>query len=231
MQAAGLGGFMKKKLILLMSMTLIISMTACSHKKEMKKSKMDASASYTKPLTKKTLDKMTATWSESSKSAIESMSAKYGLPNAVTDDMVVWTSAAPFKRIVISKEEVDHQFPTQHSDILTQTINYQVPINKVVELAKFNGSLIVDRTKGEISARNENEEMNILSLNLADKIVRGEMKAEQARREYSKNAEAFASGQTSNLITSLNFRVQGVTADPDKAMQSEQERPNTFRKK
>ena len=214
---------MNKKLLVPVMMSALVALTACSHKKEEKKSEMNESASYAMPVTQTGLEKMTAAWPEASKSAIQSMNSKYGLPSAVTDDMVVWSSTAPFKRSIVFREEVDHQFPIQHSDVLMQTVDYRVPLDKVSQLSKFDGSLLIDRTKGEISARNDKEEMNILSLNLADKIVRGEMTAEQARREFSKKAEDFASGSTSNLITSLNFSSRGITADPDSMMQSQQE--------
>ena len=221
---------MNRKLFLPAVLSVLVGMTACSHHKEDKKSSQDETASYATPVTQEGLDKMTAEWPEASRSAITSMTGKYGLPSAVTEDMVVWSTSAPFKRSVIFKEEVNHQFPIEHSDVLMQTVDYRVPADKVSQLTKFDGSLLIDRTKGELSARNDKEEMNILSLNLADKIVRGEMTVEQARREYSKNAEAFAAGTSSSLISALNFSSRGDTSDPDTMMQSQQSGQPVIRK-
>lgn len=221
---------MNKKLLMPAMMSALIAVTACSHRKEEKKSTMNESASYAMPVSQEGLNKMTESWPEASKSAIQGLQGKYGLPSAVTDDMVVWSASAPFKRSIVFKEEVNHEFPIQHSDVLMQTVDYRVPLDKVSQLSKFDGSLIIDRTKGELSARNDKEEMNILALNLADKIVRGEMTAEQARREYSKNAESFAAGSSSEMISSLNFSSRGKTSDPDTMMQSQQEGQPMIRK-
>lgn len=219
----GQGGYMFKNLLLPAMLLGLIALTACStHKKEVKESAANETTLAT-PVTQDGVTKMTSTWPEASRSAISAMTAKYGLPSAVTDDMVVWNSTAPFKRSIVFREEVNHQFPIEHSDVLMQTIDYRVPLDKFSQLSKFDGSLIIDRTKGELSARNDKEEMNILSLNLADKIVRGEMSSEQARREFTKNAETFAAGSSSLLVSALTFSTRGNTMDPDVPMQSQKE--------
>lgn len=214
---------MRTSLLVPVIMSAFLLGTACSHKKhDKKKQSAPKTSSYSMPVTQEGLTETTQTWPEPSRAAITSLNSKYGLPSAVTEEMVVWNNTSPFERTVVFKEEVNHQFPMQHSDILMQTVKYRVPLDKVGQIAKFDGSLIVDRTRGEISARNEKEEMNILSLNLADKIIRGEMTVEQARREYSKNAEAFAAGTSGPLLSSLNFKSQGNTQDPDTMMQSQE---------
>lgn len=203
--------------------TTMLIVTGCSSRKDDKKD-VTAETSVPAPVTQANVSKMTENWPQTSKAAIAALTAKYGLPTSMTEEMVVWSNTSPFKRSIVFKEEVTHQFPMQHSDVLLQTIDYRVPQDKVALLSKFDGSIIIDRTKGELSARNEKEELNILSLNLADKIVRGELSAEQARREYSKNADAFAAGTSSQLLTGLNFRTEGNTSDPDTMMQSQEER-------
>lgn len=213
---------MKNKFLVPALMSAFLLVTACSHKKDHKKTSMDTASSYAMPVTQEGLDQMTATWPEPSRAAITSLNSKYGLPGAVTEEMVVWNNTSPFKRTIVFKEEVSHSFPIQHSDVVMQTVDYRIPLDKVASLSKFDGSLLIDRTKGELSARNDKEEMNILSLNLADKIVRGEMTVEQARREYSKNAEAFAAGTSSQLISGLAFKTEGNTQDPDTMMQSQE---------
>ena len=222
---------MKNRFLVPAVMSAFLLLTACSHKKDEKKQSIDPVASYSMPVSQEGLDQMTATWPEPSRAAITSLNSKYGLPSAVTEDMVVWNNTSPFKRTIVFKEEVNHSFPVQHSDVLVQTVNYRVPLDKVAALAKFDGSLLIDRTKGELSARNDKEEINILSLNLADKIVRGEMTVEQARREYSKNVEAFAAGTSSQLISGLAFKTEGNTQDPDTMMQSQEAGQPKIRKK
>lgn len=210
----------------------ILLLSACSSYKgkENKKVEEEATAAKVMPVTMEGVATITESWPEASKAAVNAMNAKYGLPASVSEDMIVWNNTAPFKRTIVYKEEINHLFPMQHKDILQQVVDYRVPLDKITALNKFDGSLIVDRTKGELASRNEKEEMNILALNLADKIVKGEMTVEKARREYSKNAEAFAAGTTSPMISSLNFTTSGNTSDPDTMMQSQTEEQPAVRK-
>lgn len=201
--------------------TTALIFTACSSHHKEKISDTPAVSSVT-PVSQEGLNAAIESWPQSSKMAVETLTSKYGLPTSMTDEMVVWNNTAPFKRSVVYKEEISHSFPMEHKDVLQQFVDYKVPEDKIDDLAKFDGSIIVDRTKGELSSRNEREEMNILALNLADKIIRGELSAEAARREFSKNAESFATGTPGEMLTSLNFQSQGNTADPDSSMQSQE---------
>lgn len=215
---------MKKKILLPALLSALVALTACGHKKDHKKHKQekDLAAVFSEPVPDSALEEVTAKWPAPSKEAISAMKSKYGQPTSVSEDMVVWGQTAPFNRTVVFKEQINHLFPVQHSDVLMQTISYRVPLDKVGQLAEFDGSLMVDRTKGVISARNSKEEMNILSLNLADKIVKGEMTVEQARREYKTNAEALMAGRTNDMITKLRFKSDSNTSDPDSLMQSQE---------
>jgi hypothetical protein len=68
---------------------------------------------------------------------------------------------------VLTADEIVHNFPTAHTDYLTQYVGYRVPREKVSDLVAFDGSLLVDRTAGEIGARCDHEAYNTLTLNLA----------------------------------------------------------------
>ncbi len=52
----------------------------------------------------------------------------------------------------------------KHTDLLEQFIDYKVPLDKYDDLAKFDGSVGVNRTKGELSARCDAEAHNLLAL-------------------------------------------------------------------
>lgn len=217
---------MKKILAPVMLSALLL--TACSsndkdkHKKESPATDATTAAVST-PVSEENLNAMTESWPEPSKKAIDDMRAKYGLPSAVTEDMVVWDDIGKFEKAIVTKEQVNHMFPVQHNDVLMQTVNYRVPLDKVTALNKFDGSLIIDRTKGELSARNEKEEMNILALNLAHQIVGGDLTVEKAREEYKKHAEAIQLGVQTPMYSSLNFEPQSNTGDPDTLMQGQSE--------
>ena len=68
-----------------------------------------------------------------------------------------------------------------HPDLLEQFIDYQAPPEMYDELAVYDGSVIVERTKGEISARCDKEEMNFLAINLANDVAIGERTPDEAR--------------------------------------------------
>lgn len=217
---------MKKKILVPAMLSVLVAVTACGHKKDSKKkheaNRQDLSAVISEPVSQEVLEEITAKWPAPSKEAITAMKTKYGNPSSVTEDMVVWNQTEPFSRTVVYKEQINHLFPVQHTDVLMQTVSYRVPLDKVGRLAEFDGSLIIDRTKGTISARNNKEEMNILALNLADKIIRGEISVEQARREYKSNAEAILAGRSNPLVSKLRFKSSGNTSDPDTLMQSQE---------
>ena len=132
-----------------------------------------------------TVNKIIATWMTTPREVAGTIIAKYGLPQEATAMRLVWHNNGPWKMTELVNEEIPHSFPKQHSDMLKQTISYQVPTSKFDELAEYDGSVIVERTKGEISARCDKEEANFLALNLADDIVKGKRSVKDARQFYS----------------------------------------------
>jgi hypothetical protein len=101
--------------------------------------------------------------------------------------MLLWHKNGPWKRTIVNKEEVDHDFPMPHKDVMEQFVNYKVPPEKFDELAKYDGSVIVERTKGELSARCDKEEANFLALNLANDIIQGKKSVDEAREFYGES--------------------------------------------
>ncbi|MBA2647117.1 MAG: hypothetical protein H0U81_09985 [Pyrinomonadaceae bacterium] len=80
-----------------------------------------------------------------------------------------------------------------------------------------DGSVIVERTKGEVSARCDMEAANILALNLMNDIVTGKCDAEKAREIYSEVTGAYVLNQPAPYAEKLQFEVpSGDTADADK---------------
>ena len=94
------------------------------------------------------------TWPKNPRESAMRLIDYYGPPDEVTPSMLVWRRTKDgWKRTVLSREEVPHDFPSHHTDYLEQIIDYRVPVEKFSALAEFDGSVIVERTKGEISAR------------------------------------------------------------------------------
>ena len=73
---------------------------------------------------------------------------------------------------------------------------------------------VPERTKGEISARCDMEEINILALNLAHDIVRGQRTVDDARQFYAHTATPFMMNRPAPYVEGLLFQQPtGETAD------------------
>lgn len=206
---------------LILSVLMITLLGACSSFKKNEKPKEVVSATPEAPtqkITHQSIEKLINDWPEASKAAAISMINKYGLPLEATASALTWNETGPFKRTIVHAEDVVHNFPTPHSDVIEQVIDYKVPLSKIDDLWQFDGSLVLDRTKGELAARNDKEEMNFLSLNLANQIIQGEMNVEEARIEYARSFGAFTMGNTNQYTNSLNFTPDSETADADIAL-------------
>jgi hypothetical protein len=156
-------------------------------------------------------------WPEAAKTAADAMIAKYGQPLASTDDMLMWKNKGVWEKIVVTKDETQHDFPKTHMDVLEQTITYKVPVQLYDDLARFDGSVTVNRTKGTLSARCDKEAFNILALNLAHDIITGKRTAENARTFLAQTVAAYPGGANSNYTTALMFKPEDTKGgDPDK---------------
>lgn len=155
-------------------------------------------------------------WSETAKKAANAMMKKYGDPSGHTADMLVWENTGPFKRTIVYKEEIQHDFPMPHKDVLEQFIDYDAPLDKYDELAEFDGSVIVERTKGEMSARCDKEAANLLALNLAHDVATGKKSVNEAREFYATAIMEMLQGNKKEYLTSLQIDTNMANAsDPD----------------
>jgi hypothetical protein len=131
------------------------------------------------------VERIISGWRKKPQEAARKTIAKYGLPQEASAMRLVWHNNGPWKMTELVNEEVPHNFPKPHPDFLKQTISYRVPADKFDELAEYDGSVIVERTKGEIAARCDLEGANFLALNLAHEIVTGKRSVKDARKFYA----------------------------------------------
>ena len=163
-----------------------------------------------------TVEALIADWPAMPKSATHEIMEKYGPPNEAIPSRLIWYNNGPWKRTIVYRDEVPHNFPNPHSDVVESFIDYRVPPEKFSELAKFDGSVIVERTKGEVSARCDMEAANFLALNLMHEIVTGKLTAEEARKSYSEIASAYVLNRQAPYAEAFQFALpQGETADTD----------------
>ncbi len=155
-------------------------------------------------------------WPAAPKKVAEKLIDNYGEPNEATPTKMFWYNTGSFTRIILTKDEIIHNFPTPHTDFLTEYIKYKVPADKAAELVEFDGSVFIDRTAGEVGARCDHEAYNILTLNLVHEIVQGEKTVEEARKLYAETAAAFTMGRPAPYAEKLLFELPTEdTTDPD----------------
>lgn len=157
------------------------------------------------------------TWPDESREAAQLVIDKYGEPDEATDTRLTWHRRGPWKRVVATRTFYPHNFPAPHIDAVESFIDYHVPPDKVTALAEFDGSIIVERTAGEVSARCHDEEANFLALNLMHDIVTGTTTVPQAREYYAKEFADYRRKKPTPYMQGLRFRpdAEDGARDPD----------------
>jgi hypothetical protein len=125
------------------------------------------------------------------------MVEKYGPPEWIQPGRLEWGTRWPWKRI-----SVDVARPSRP---LEQVVDYDVPTSKVGDLRRFPHGLIVYYEEGELAARSDREELNCLTLNLADDIVSGRMTPAQADGFFRSAVRLAAAGKSSAYMDRLIF--------------------------
>ena len=171
-----------------LALTLAVAPLQAQQKDDMKMMDMKK-----KPMNKgqmAKMDKMMSGWPKASKDAAMFMTKKYGAPMHMNAHMAMWGQTGQWKRTVVYNYEVQHDFPMPHTDVMQQFIDYKVPLDKYDDLAMYDGSVVVERTNGEISARCDKEAANFLAINLAHEIATGARTPEDGRRMYAEQIMA-----------------------------------------
>lgn len=180
----------------------------------------EAGASFSVPLDE--AEAIIENWPEAPKEGARQMLTQYGPPNEATPTKLFWYHRGPWKRILVTRDVITHNFPAPHSDFMTQWIDYHVPVEKFDEIGRFDGSCLVDRTAGEAAARCDSEAANMITLNLMHEIVIGARTLEEARSVYAENMAAYTLGRHAPYAERLLFIPQGEgTEDQDESMMAE----------
>ncbi|SMB79945.1 hypothetical protein SAMN00120144_4369 [Hymenobacter roseosalivarius DSM 11622] len=144
-------------------------------------------------------------WPARPRLAVKQMMDKYGEPVEVSSESIVWHNAGPYKRIMVTKKEMPHNFPLPHMDFLEHTVAYNVPTDKIDELVAFDASMTIHKTNGEMSARCDLEGHNVLTLNLARDIINGTKTVEAARMAFGTNVTDDVLGKHPAYVEKLQF--------------------------
>ena len=162
-------------------------------------------------------------WPIDSREAAQLVIDAYGEPDEATRTQLTWHNPGAWKRIVASKSFYQHDFPVPHTDGVESVIDYRVPIDKFTPLAEFDGSVVAERTAGEVSARCHDEQANYLALNLMHDIVTGAKTADEARDYYAKEFIDARRKKPTPYMEGLRFTPSGRASDPDVRVLSDQQ--------
>lgn len=144
-------------------------------------------------------------WPVAPKKIVPEMIKKYGLPNEATPTLLIWHDSGPWKRTIITSDETAHDFPTPHTDYISQTINYDVPLEKLAAVLAFDGSIIIYRTAGQVTASCDNEAANLLTVNLVHDIVTGRKTVDEARHEFGEQTAAWMMNRDAPYTEGVRF--------------------------
>ncbi len=160
---------------------------------------------------------MMSGWPQASRDAVKYMTDKYGAPMHMNESMAMWGATGQWKRTVVYNYEVKHDFPMPHTDVMQQWINYKAPLARYDDLAMYDGSVVPERTNGEISARCDKEAANFLAINLAHEIATGKRTVQSARRKYAEQIMAKMAMRPAPYTDRIMFMpMMGGTMDADR---------------
>jgi hypothetical protein len=167
-----------------------------------------------------------ATWPPGPRETAEHLTDQYGPPDEVTPSQMTWFANGRWRRTTVLRQGAPHRFPWPHEDFLENAIAFRVAPDRLADLARLDGSLVVDRTRGEVIARGASEPLNVLALNVAHRLLAGDLTLEEARARLVNGSRALEEGRTDPLLTDLQF----TPPPPHEAAELDEDaRPTTTR--
>src|SRR5690625_4535469 len=103
-------------------------------------------------------------WPEEAREPAQLVIEQYGEPDEIRESQLIWHRPVHWKRMVATRAFCDHSFTSPHHDSVESVIDYRVPLDKVAAVTAFDGSVFVERSAGEVSARCHVEQANFLAL-------------------------------------------------------------------
>jgi hypothetical protein len=159
-------------------------------------------------------------WPAESTDAALRVIKKYGEPDESCHSTLTWDHRGPWKRVVAHREQVKHNFPAPHVDVVECFVTFHVPPWKVSDLIRLDGSIVVYRTLGEISVRGHDEQTNFLALNLAYDIITGKRSVDDARKYFAQEFLNARRKAPTPYMKGLKFEPSRCE-DPDERIVSE----------
>lgn len=162
-------------------------------------------------------------WPKDQREVAQQVVDKYGEPDEMTPTVLLWYDNGPWLKTVVENKATKHVFPMPHTDIVEQFVGYEVPPEKLDELAEFDGSVAVKRTEGLFSARCHDEAANFLALNLAHDIIEDKLTVNEAREKYVQSLKDFRMKKPTPYMEGLKFKTMTDAGDSGEQMISKDE--------
>lgn len=156
-------------------------------------------------------------WPAAPKNLGTTLVEHYGPPHEMTSTKMFWYRVGPWAQMELTADEVVHNFPTPHTDFFAQFVEYPVDPAKVAEVAAFDGSVIINRTAGQIGSRCDTEAANTLTLNVLVDLLEGRKTLDEARDFLAENLAAFGMGRDAPYAEKLQFAPVPSSPDPDES--------------
>jgi hypothetical protein len=159
------------------------------------------------------LDRVVASWPQDARDAAVAWIGEYGAPDESTRSILVWNDTGPWKRNEVHRHATEHAEPVPHEDFSEQVVAWNVPPDKIDEIAALDASLQVDR--GELTARCDSEAANMLALNTAVRLASGQLTLDGARTLYAEGLADIQAGRPPKEAKQLLFdQIEGERPAP-----------------
>ncbi len=150
-------------------------------------------------------EKLIDGWPSRSRTAARVTMARYGMPDEVGEDAMVWRGNGPWKRTTVHRRAWLRYAFGAEPDCVENTVAYEVPARSLGDLSRFDGRISADPARAELSSRGGSEAVNYLTLNLADEIVNGKRTVAEAKAFRSRILRLADSGKSSPYLAGLLF--------------------------
>lgn len=159
-------------------------------------------------------EKTIAGWPARAGNAARITMARYGRPDEVGPDALVWRANGPWLKTTVHRRSWPRYVFRVNRDYLENAIAYAVPSRSLVDLARFDAKLSAGPGLAWLSSRSESENRNCLALNLADEIINGKRSVAEARAFRAKILRLADSGKSSPYLKGLLFAADGGAFSP-----------------
>ena len=136
-------------------------------------------------------------WNDIPRGVTLKLMEKYGAPDEMEPDRLVWNNNVPWKRTTVWNAS---------GDILEQTVACSVPAGQLGALADFDPAILVSQNGMALSVFGDTEEHNFLTVNLAYEVIHGIKDPISARHFYDRTIELSIAGKSSPYMHWIMFQ-------------------------